>query len=1585
MDSASPPAPANARLAAIATLTRAASQRGQPAPSTTLIRPRSRSVPRPFHPQDDDDRPILERTTTQLARQLSLAKLTGQPAPPAPKGLLEPLPTLEELQQRAVARLQREERPGGGLRRGRTVVGSGADGWNSAATQAQGATDQLREAGGARGGGAVQVLDHPLPPPFLRRNNTVSGPFSYTTTSSTDAASSSSPSSSTSSAVPSTTPPLPSLAEGATAADENKNERQAIRANLIRKLSARRLQPKPPSPSSSSAGVAPILLLGSIPGLELGRPTPIAVVDGAKLNQTDPDPTAPASTSSSSLACAADPASTLAISMAPVPSPSDSGSQQRQQFDAPVPLSLSNPPPLPTFGNSAVGVERPSDAYHLRHHRQQQQQYDHSRASFSSESDDALHDEEEEEERRRMARYGLATDDAQLLQRQRVRGSSASSSVLNAAAAAGGGGGRLLGSFSAPSPPSPSTRRRTSRMGSVGLGLGVGFDAGGRKASIVSQISSSSSTGSSSRGSRPRAGADSISEEEGPEGPEGPDGEAGGGGRFAQEEEVEEEATPTLGTAPNSHSHSHSHSQQSIWARNRRSSPEHKDNSRSSPSSSAHHSSADNKNKNYHHATPTPTMLMADYQFPPTSPSSSSPTATAGTGQGQDAETPRLGAGGVVVVPSVTTIPNPTADPEAGQEDTPPDSGQRRRAGVTDTQQRSPHRGASSSPLVPFALTLSDYRPLAADPTTTTSTPNPSSPQNVTPHHRLHPPSPLLPDPISPTSVVPNPMEALAFPIPTAAEEAKTEGMGGGSPRTPKRGSPRAERKSPSPGPRHKQQHERASPSALQVPGFLGAPSSPTAGNNNNGGGGKSPSSDSVRSFRSGTPNGALAPATSDYHPSPNLTANEREREGLSRSSSSDSNSVSTLPPFQPRVTQLAAADLPANRILAKLDAILPPEPTNRSANPTSGLLDQPPRKLLLEAPVLQVVNANTVKDRYLLLFTDMLVIAKPLIEDHALTGEPVPPNLDSHFLVKSVVECKSLKLSADEEPVEEAGVAGAGAGSGGNKKKHPLLVAFVDRFANDPSRAIASLISKGRLTNDGPTIANLLYRNTDLNRNQLGAYLSEPRQRHVLRAYIDRFRFAGVRIDDALRLFLMSVRLPFNFDAADYVIGVLASMWADANVATGIDGGVAHGLMTAIMRLSDALHGGDGPGERFFRDPKPAVPPSVDDFIASFRDIDTRAVVPEDLLARIYTAVRRERVENASDNSIFSMTPDIEATIEPARLPTQLTYRTPSARFTITIPAPDPKFTIKLQGVDLQFDPPVLSFARNATQSFRVTGTALGIRTMVLVKRGANAPRYQGLPLNKAFSIERGFMQHTFQLSFTNHLDTKRKYMFSCRDAETRSRWLRLLRERISVCAGAPTPSTSAQAAANAVAVQVLRDAILAPDEPSVLSTGAPSPRPNLLAPRFGRPVTPSTPRGRLGTPTRPLTSARSNSISRLYPVLYRQEAVSGDKKGKSGPGSAGLLAPSGPGAKVSSTSSSPDLASSELAAARFLHGNFVKSGHELVLTTEQNSLLPLVLTFLNAGLEAAPQPLSLNGTAFQLPPREGTSAPLPSFVSQP
>jgi hypothetical protein len=225
-------------------------------------------------------------------------------------------------------------------------------------------------------------------------------------------------------------------------------------------------------------------------------------------------------------------------------------------------------------------------------------------------------------------------------------------------------------------------------------------------------------------------------------------------------------------------------------------------------------------------------------------------------------------------------------------------------------------------------------------------------------------------------------------------------------------------------------------------------------------------------------------------------------------------------------VVALAKEQLPASRILAKLDSILGTNhllPSTASTEPT--ILDSPPRQLLLHTPVLQVVNVNTVKDRHLFLFNDLLLIAKPRIEEDA-EGQPLPSTLANSFLVKSIVELKSLSISSQEEPASSSS-------SSSTKSRHPALSAFIDRFANDPKKAIKTLIDRGGLPNDGMAVASLLFKTTDLSRNAVGSYLSDQRNKHILRAYIERFRFGGVRIDDALRMFLMTLRFPHAVEAA--------------------------------------------------------------------------------------------------------------------------------------------------------------------------------------------------------------------------------------------------------------------------------------------------------------------------------------------------------------------------------------------------------------------------------------------------------------------
>ncbi|KPV74553.1 uncharacterized protein RHOBADRAFT_45042, partial [Rhodotorula graminis WP1] len=239
-DSASPAS--SSRAAAVATLRRAASNRGSPAtsrtPSPTVSRSpslsvkdrrRSRSIgalsgPFPSAHDNGDDTSLfppplpdfpassassLERTASLLARQLAMARLTGTAPPPVPATLLgndEPLPTLAELQHRARAKL-------------------------AAASAASAASGSSGTAALARSG----TLLHAPPPPLsampapLRRNNTVTGVGTALLEHELVlAASALAPGS-----APRPAPPPASADAG--------DERAAARVNLMRKLSARKL------------------------------------------------------------------------------------------------------------------------------------------------------------------------------------------------------------------------------------------------------------------------------------------------------------------------------------------------------------------------------------------------------------------------------------------------------------------------------------------------------------------------------------------------------------------------------------------------------------------------------------------------------------------------------------------------------------------------------------------------------------------------------------------------------------------------------------------------------------------------------------------------------------------------------------------------------------------------------------------------------------------------------------------------------------------------------------------------------------------------------------------------------------------------------------------------------------------------------------------------------------------------------------------------------------------------------------------------------------------------------------------------
>lgn len=472
--------------------------------------------------------------------------------------------------------------------------------------------------------------------------------------------------------------------------------------------------------------------------------------------------------------------------------------------------------------------------------------------------------------------------------------------------------------------------------------------------------------------------------------------------------------------------------------------------------------------------------------------------------------------------------------------------------------------------------------------------------------------------------------------------------------------------------------------------------------------------------------------------------------------------------------------------------------------------IEEPPRKTLLCSPVLQVVNANTVKDRFLFLFTDLLVIAK------AAAQEGDNKTKDRKFIVKSVVKLQNLRFTADRAETQTKSSSYA-------TPRTSLIKSFIHQFNRDPDYAISTLLTKSGIPDDPTFLGQLLFRTLDLDRAQMGEYLSQRTSKLVLKSYVDSFGFGGLRIDKALRAFLLSLHVPSRssptHNSLDSLLDAFASRWYEANAGiVAYDKDMAIRLVRTVVQLNEFLHGGIAQESNTTSYPMRSL--TGRHFAEAFRRFDARRMVPDELLEEIYDAIRQERLCQAR---IFlpGSAPDAPITIK-RTLPRRLTYKVQSEPIVLRIPQADPDLSIQLYGQGLVFDPPVLTFNKSSEVSFRVMGTSLGPKTMIMCRSGRNAVLYSGLPFSNPITIERAFMRNTFQVAFCNHSGTKRRYMFSIEDAIVHHEWVSSLKRQIDLATSSamspPVPTSSAHGlkfykAAEAMAFRTLQETLTGSD----------------------------------------------------------------------------------------------------------------------------------------------------------------------------
>lgn len=619
-----------------------------------------------------------------------------------------------------------------------------------------------------------------------------------------------------------------------------------------------------------------------------------------------------------------------------------------------------------------------------------------------------------------------------------------------------------------------------------------------------------------------------------------------------------------------------------------------------------------------------------------------------------------------------------------------------------------------------------------------------------------------------------------------------------------------------------------------------------------------------------------------------------------------------------------------------------------------------PPRQLLRAVPVFQVVNASGIKDRFLFVFSDLIVLAKPIASPDGGSTVLGMADLSWTFNVKTIFDLRNVRLSIPKEHATDSA------------RPHPLMRSLVSRFPRDADGAVQDVLLRSGLLRTASNIAQLLAQTPDLDKDVLTAYLCDPRHGDVLDAYISAQPLVGVSVESALRAFLLGVRYPLRYVEMERLLRAFAARWVEANAALikpGFSKEIATVLVLAMFRLNDAMYSGEpdtgglAPGY-LYPDAEAWIDPRPDEFVSYVRAQDLSHVLSDQTVLRIYASIRTEPLATALSSSEQAPLP-VSLT---SPMPATLISNQPSPPVTVMIPHADRDFAIRLYGQDIHFDPPVLTFTHSPYRTFTMQSRSLGPRQVVFIRAGRKSRYYAGtymsstpatpadlvplpgsvpLPRSASVTVERAFMQHTFLLTSTEGT-ASRRYMFSVEDDSKRDFITDVVGVKIDAAHRAAS-STASRDLAHSIALDTLHDSLIDGFEADLVSlqrsasAGATFTTPSRTSSRTrltgGRKRAPSN-AGAASSPYPPPAPSRGGTIRQALEGLTRRLDRSASTVVRQGHGRADSVR-------------DPERGSSEKQGAPRLSAAGsapTLTGNEIVRLCQHNSLLPLVLSHLES-----------------------------------
>ncbi|XP_073452722.1 Golgi-specific brefeldin A-resistance guanine nucleotide exchange factor 1 isoform X4 [Aquarana catesbeiana] len=187
------------------------------------------------------------------------------------------------------------------------------------------------------------------------------------------------------------------------------------------------------------------------------------------------------------------------------------------------------------------------------------------------------------------------------------------------------------------------------------------------------------------------------------------------------------------------------------------------------------------------------------------------------------------------------------------------------------------------------------------------------------------------------------------------------------------------------------------------------------------------------------------------------------------------------------------------------------------------------------------------------------------------------------------------------------------------NKKK--LVITGTEQFNQKPKKGIQFLQEKGLLATpmDNNEVAQWLRENPRLDKKMIGEFVSDRKNLDLLESFVGTFQFQGLRIDEALRLYLEAFRLPGEAPVIQRLLEAFTEHWRKSNGTPFAHSDGCFALAYAVIMLNTDQHNHNVR--------KQNVPMTLEEFRKNLKGVNGGKDFDQDMLEDMYHAIKNDEI----------------------------------------------------------------------------------------------------------------------------------------------------------------------------------------------------------------------------------------------------------------------------------------------------------------------------------------------------------------------